>query len=104
MTSGGGGAIPTAELASLFDPFRQASRSRGTGLGLGLYIVQQIALGHGATCSVTSSAQAGTAFAVRWPRVRPDGSPRRPVPTRVASGERVRLAVWPAPRGERDRE
>jgi signal transduction histidine kinase len=37
------------------------------GVGLGLYIVEQIARAHGGTVHVTSSADAGTSFEVRLP-------------------------------------
>jgi signal transduction histidine kinase len=53
-------------LARIFDPFARAGTSLG-GLGLGLYIVQQIAQAHGAICDVHSSGEA-TTFAIRWPR------------------------------------
>jgi signal transduction histidine kinase len=61
-----GPPIPPEVLARIFDPFARAATSRG-GLGLGLYIVQQIAQAHGATCDVHSSGEA-TTFAIRWPR------------------------------------
>ncbi|HEY2747488.1 MAG TPA: ATP-binding protein, partial [Polyangia bacterium] len=38
------------------------------GLGLGLYITQQIVLAHGGTIEVASTAQEGTTFRVRLPR------------------------------------
>lgn len=65
-----GRTISTTELASFFDPFRQARRTN-EGLGLGLYIVGQIALGHGARVD-TSSQDGVTTFTVTWPRVRPE--------------------------------
>jgi len=44
----GGAPIPEAERARLFDPFRRGTVSRDSrGLGLGLFIVQQIARAHG---------------------------------------------------------
>ncbi|HZR07094.1 MAG TPA: ATP-binding protein [Myxococcales bacterium] len=43
-----GAPIPEEERAALFDPFRRGARSSDSkGLGLGLYIVQQIARAHG---------------------------------------------------------
>lgn len=60
-----GPEIPIADRARLFDPFR-GTRSR-EGLGLGLFIVQQIALAHGGVCSVTCE-HGRTTFAIRWPR------------------------------------
>ncbi len=58
--------------ATLFEPFCRGSALRGAsharGLGLGLYIVKQIATAHGGTVDVESSAERGTAFTVRLPR------------------------------------
>ena len=64
-----GAPIPPAVLAHIFDPFARGPTPAG-GLGLGLYIVQQIAQSHGAACEVRSTAQA-TTFAIRWPRPHP---------------------------------
>lgn len=66
-----GAAIPTAELATLFDPFRHGradSSHARERLGLGLFIVRQIALAHGATIDVSSDDDL-TAFDITWPRV-----------------------------------
>jgi signal transduction histidine kinase len=63
-----GSPIPSSELARIFDPFaRMGADSPTSGLGLGLYIVEQIARAHDAHCDV-SSTPAGTTFAIRWPR------------------------------------
>lgn len=71
--------IPAATLRSLFDPFRRgASESTSSrhsrGLGLGLYIVEQIARAHGGQVSGRSDAQTGTTFTVTLPR-RPGEKP-----------------------------
>ncbi len=72
------GAVLSAEQqTSLFDPFRSGATAKG-GLGLGLYIVKQIALAHGARCEVSSSDRDGTAFAIIWPRVPDEETPNRP--------------------------
>jgi CheY-like chemotaxis protein len=74
------GAIPAELMPTLFDPFRRrwGIRSSSKGLGLGLYITQQIAEAHGGTVSVSSSAEAGTTFTVRLPhRAADDASPER---------------------------
>ncbi|MFY0582054.1 ATP-binding protein [Cystobacter fuscus] len=66
-----GTPIPSHLLDTLFDPFRQAGPARtgrGSGLGLGLYIVQQLVLAHQGTVSVSSTAEDGTTFTVRLPR------------------------------------
>jgi signal transduction histidine kinase len=61
-----GKPIAPDQLATLFDPYKRAARSPG-GVGLGLYIVEQIARAHGGTVRVTSTAEAGTTFEVRIP-------------------------------------
>ena len=54
----------------LFQPFaRAASGEPRNGLGLGLFIVSEIARAHGGTVSVTSCEPDGTRFMVRLPRV-----------------------------------
>lgn len=63
--------IPADFLPRLFEPFfrPESPRSR-PGLGLGLYIASEIARGHGGTLGVRSSAEEGTRFTLRVPRVR----------------------------------
>jgi signal transduction histidine kinase len=61
-----GPPIPPDKLDTLFDPYRRATSSQG-GVGLGLYIVDQIARAHGGSTQVTSTAEAGTTFTVRLP-------------------------------------
>ena len=64
-----GKPIPPDLLPRLFDPFAHAGDPNArTGLGLGLYIVDQIALAHGAICEVVSEG-GETTFTIRWPRV-----------------------------------
>jgi signal transduction histidine kinase len=63
-----GEVIPDNLRRRLFDPFAQGDLvGPRHGLGLGLFIVQQIAIAHGALCDVTSDQQ-GTTFAITWPR------------------------------------
>lgn len=64
------GTIPAELLPTLFDPFRGSQRKRdGTqGLGLGLFITQQIVLAHGGQVRVTSTGQDGTTFTIELPR------------------------------------
>ena len=63
-----GPMIPRELLPTLFEPFRQGNgATRSRGLGLGLYIVDQIVRGHGGTIAVDSTAD-GTTFSVRVPR------------------------------------
>lgn len=71
------GTIPRETLAVLFSPFKP--RGKGSrGLGLGLYIVDQIVLSHGGRVHVDSPEPGKTRFAVRLPRqsvARPSVSP-----------------------------
>src|SRR5262249_43337170 len=63
----GGTPIAPDKITTLFDPYRRATSSRG-GVGLGLYIVEQIARAHGGTVEVASTLEDGTTFSVRLPR------------------------------------
>jgi signal transduction histidine kinase len=68
-----GGAIPNEIVSGLFDPFRKRAKSRSDGLGLGLFIVQQIAHAHGGSVLVAAEdASATTTFRVQLPRHRGD--------------------------------
>jgi len=64
------GAIPAEVLPHIFDPFRGGRREsgRGEGLGLGLYIVQQLVHAHGGTIEVESGRTPRTVFRVSVPR------------------------------------
>jgi two-component system sensor histidine kinase KdpD len=69
-----GSAIPEAERTRVVERFYRGGRARNIpGTGMGLAIVQQIALAHGGTLSLSSSAEAGTAFTLSLPR----GEPKR---------------------------
>ena len=61
-----GTPIPQDALPTLFDPYRRAA-SNAQGLGLGLFIVEQIARAHGGSVEVRSTAEGGTTFEVRLP-------------------------------------
>lgn len=60
------GTIPPELLPHLFDPFRGSER-KSEGLGLGLYIVQQIVKAHRGSVAVNSDTS-GTEFRVTLPR------------------------------------
>jgi signal transduction histidine kinase len=67
-----GEPIPPAMLPIIFDAFRKkrsANASRSHGLGLGLFIAQQIAHSHGGSIAASSSENDGTSFRVSLPRV-----------------------------------
>ena len=62
--------IPPETLATLFDPFRRgatSSRNAPRGLGLGLYITDQIVRAHGGSI-IAESDSSGTRFRVTLPR------------------------------------
>lgn len=75
-----GRPIPPADQRALFEPFKrgiQDSREgKERGLGLGLYIVQEIAHAHGGTVRVQSREGEGTCFTVEIPRHAPAQRPQ----------------------------
>ncbi len=62
------GVIPPDVLPGIFDPFRSGQNGQSEGLGLGLYIAQQIAVAHDGDISVESTTPTGTIFTVTLPR------------------------------------
>jgi signal transduction histidine kinase len=64
-----GPQIPLEARTFIFEPYRRADGSHrtGRGLGLGLFIVREIARAHGGEVTVKSD-DAGTSFVVRLPR------------------------------------
>jgi PAS domain S-box-containing protein len=63
------GVVPPEMLPILFEPFRGTNKQQNTkGLGLGLFITQQIVKSHGGSIEVTSTEQEGTTFRLRLPR------------------------------------
>jgi signal transduction histidine kinase len=80
----GGSVLAPETIKRIFDPFARAttkaepgSRRRG-GLGLGLYIVEQIAKAHGGVCRA-SSAEDTTTFTMEFPRTPLEETPGRPL-------------------------
>jgi signal transduction histidine kinase len=68
-----GPAIPQASLKKIFDPLvRSAATTESPGepnsMGLGLFIVRELANVHGGTVEVASTDEGGTTFTVRLPR------------------------------------
>jgi signal transduction histidine kinase len=67
-----GPLIPASEVSRLFQPFQRLNRQRtGPGIGLGLSIVQAIALAHHATIAAHPNPGGGMAIAVTFPVVTP---------------------------------
>ena len=71
-----GDPIPADALQVIFEPLVQAPNASSeaherskTSLGLGLFIVREIVLAHGGTIAVESSAESGTVFTIRLPRL-----------------------------------
>ena len=70
-----GEPIAAELLPTVFEPLVRAPNAASqsldrskTSLGLGLFIVREIVLGHGGTIEVQSSIETGTVFSVRLPR------------------------------------
>jgi signal transduction histidine kinase len=65
-----GSTIPPEVLPTLFEPFRRgvSNDQSPAGLGLGLYVVEQIVKAHDGAIVVESTKEAGTVFTVRLPR------------------------------------
>ncbi len=66
-----GPKIPADLLPYLFDPFRRARHAKAAaaqGLGLGLFICQQIVAAHGGKTVVASTEASGTVFTVTLPK------------------------------------
>jgi signal transduction histidine kinase len=61
-----GEEIPPASLDHIFDPYARGHRSTRQGLGLGLYIANEIAKAHGGTLNVASTSDQ-TNFTFRMP-------------------------------------
>jgi signal transduction histidine kinase len=70
LTVHNAGHISPERAQRIFEPFQQRGdrRASAEGLGLGLYIVQQIALAHRGAVTVSSSGADGTTFRVTLPR------------------------------------
>ncbi len=69
-----GPGIPREHIGKIFDPFF-STKAKGTGLGLAL--VQQIVLEHGARIDVDSDAGSGTRFVITFPSPATAPDPRR---------------------------
>lgn len=72
-----GSAIPAATLSTMFDPLRHGSArvDEGASLGLGLFVVREVAKAHGGDVTV-SCVDDSTTFTMRLPR-EPAGQSKR---------------------------
>lgn len=77
-----GRPIEPAALQKIFEPMVRATSPEAdtnelskSSLGLGLFIVREIAVGHGGSVTVQSSQDAGTVFTVRLPLAHEPASP-----------------------------
>jgi two-component system NtrC family sensor kinase len=62
-----GPGIPADVLPQVFDPFF-TTREPGKGMGLGMYIIQEIILEHGGCIAVNTLPESGTRITIRLPR------------------------------------
>ena len=64
-----GAPIPAELLPGLFEPFQRGLRPGALdgSIGLGLYIVRQVAVGHGGEVRVRSTSEEGTTFVLELP-------------------------------------
>jgi PAS domain S-box-containing protein len=70
------GMVPEEILPVLFEPFHGDADRRSvhsSGLGLGLYISQQVVVAHGGSIEVTTSSNPGTKVTVQLPRAASSG-------------------------------
>jgi two-component system, chemotaxis family, CheB/CheR fusion protein len=88
-----GPGIPADEVAAVFARFVQGTQANRGGLGLGLYIAQQIVAAHGGTIRVDSAIGEGTAFTVSLPLL---GATEATPPGAPASQEVGRAEPRPA--------
>ncbi|SAK79280.1 GHKL domain protein [Caballeronia fortuita] len=69
-----GEPIPAESLSEIFDPLKRVPQTGARahpstgGVGLGLFIVKEVARAHGGSVAVASSREAGTTFTVKLPR------------------------------------
>jgi sigma-B regulation protein RsbU (phosphoserine phosphatase) len=62
-----GTPIPPERLSQLFQPYWREPSSTQSGLGLGLYIANEIAISHGGRMQATSTTETGTTFTFTMP-------------------------------------
>jgi len=62
-----GKGIPQKNLEKIFNPFERLNTAEASGLGLGLYIVQQIITAHKGKIAVETEQGSGTSFTITLP-------------------------------------
>jgi len=67
-----GVGVPEAERRWIFERFYRATNGGGSGLGLGLFIVDQIVVRSGGTIAVDDATGGGTRFCLTLPLARPE--------------------------------
>jgi PAS domain S-box-containing protein len=74
--------IPPEVQATLFQPFRRGTTGKAAtrSVGLGLFIVRQVARAHGGDVTVHSTQEEGTTFTVRLPRGSPEPDKGNDIP------------------------
>jgi signal transduction histidine kinase len=89
------GTIPAELLPVIFEPLRgnHSEKAPSNGLGLGLFIAEQIVVGHGGSIDVESNEANGTIFRVRLPR-----TPSDSIAAHVDIGESV---LWVSRKNDR---
>jgi sigma-B regulation protein RsbU (phosphoserine phosphatase) len=71
-----GPAIPAEQMPVLFEPMTRGT-AKGEGIGLGLFIVREIARRHGGDVAARSSADAGTTVEAVVPLRAPEADPEK---------------------------
>jgi sigma-B regulation protein RsbU (phosphoserine phosphatase) len=65
-----GAIIPESLMATLFEPMIRGTNDRNArSVGLGLFIVREIARSHGGNVTVCSNTEEGTTFEVFFPQI-----------------------------------
>jgi signal transduction histidine kinase len=70
-----GPGVPVEERATLFEPFRRGREEKGSGVGLGLFIVANLVRSMGGTVEVSGEQGEGAVFTVRLPSEPPSQAP-----------------------------
>jgi len=99
-----GMGIRTPDVERIFDRRTRAPASQGGGLGLGLWLVRELATAHGGSVGVETRYGAGAAFRVRLPELGPTALVSPPLPAVREKKPVLRPPVMVPPRAERGPE